>query len=385
MIDQDITMLQLGASMLSPNDFLVNVLNKFCLIQWSSKEFDCSGDDSIRQTTTLVEEFFSLLIYVLGERWTISSNILETLTPPPPTWRMSILFCSLQIIIFQIHSWCWPSHWWGCSSSWGYSFVVRRADDLFCPSKSTLWGWKQRERIRKSYRVLSYFQETQFIEVWLQLIPNPVHAYLYYNKTLFSSVSLGPSGKGVFELRPEFYNEYNAFFYHYTKEEQSKSDETQRVRKRARSGKVVTHSFIFKFFSKRSLLIFRFLWLQRRTGMPSSSSTPSFDTSVFRLGKHHAMRPVSLLDRISLRKSWQFKVQVLFWKPGIDNALLPFRSWWVLPENLTHCVFLRSTEFSFSSGYASVRKNDDQMSLRQNHSSSPSEPSIITYFLFWNN
>ena len=52
---------------------------------------------------------------------------------------------------------------------------------------------------------------------------------------LFFSSGLAPSGKGVYELRPEFYSEYNVFFYHYTKEGQSKSEETQRLRKRARS------------------------------------------------------------------------------------------------------------------------------------------------------
>ncbi len=29
-------------------------------------------------------------------------------------------------------------------------------------------------------------------------------------------------GKGVYELKEEFYDQYNVFFYHYTKEEQSK-------------------------------------------------------------------------------------------------------------------------------------------------------------------
>merc|ERR1719334_2099208 len=40
-------------------------------------------------------------------------------------------------------------------------------------------------------------------------------------------------GKGVYELKPEFYKEYNVFFYHYSKEEQSRSEEVQRKRKRA--------------------------------------------------------------------------------------------------------------------------------------------------------
>merc|ERR1719381_10622 len=38
------------------------------------------------------------------------------------------------------------------------------------------------------------------------------------------------SGKGVYELKDEFYSEYDVFFYHYTREDQSKSEEVQRAR-----------------------------------------------------------------------------------------------------------------------------------------------------------
>ena len=68
MLDQDITMLQLAAALMDPDEFMINLLNKFSRVGWSNKEFDCAEDDSIRQTTTIVEEFFSLLIMIVGER-----------------------------------------------------------------------------------------------------------------------------------------------------------------------------------------------------------------------------------------------------------------------------------------------------------------------------
>ena len=40
-------------------------------------------------------------------------------------------------------------------------------------------------------------------------------------------------GNGRYELKPEFYNDYNVFFYRYSRESQSKSEETQRHRKKA--------------------------------------------------------------------------------------------------------------------------------------------------------
>ena len=78
MLDQDVTMLQLAAALMDPNDFLINLVNKFSLVTWSNKEFDCAEDDSIRQTTTVVEEFFSLLIMIVGERWVASQVWLLT-------------------------------------------------------------------------------------------------------------------------------------------------------------------------------------------------------------------------------------------------------------------------------------------------------------------
>ena len=39
------------------------------------------------------------------------------------------------------------------------------------------------------------------------------------------------TARRLYELKPEFYNRYNVFYYHYTKEEQSKSVENQRQRR----------------------------------------------------------------------------------------------------------------------------------------------------------
>ena len=43
----------------------------------------------------------------------------------------------------------------------------------------------------------------------------------------------GTNSKGVYELKDKYYEEYNVFFYHYTREDQSKSEETQRSRLKA--------------------------------------------------------------------------------------------------------------------------------------------------------
>ena len=70
MLDQDVIMLQVAAANMEPDEFLVNLLAKYQLIEWSGDDFDCSEDDSIRQVTTLVEEYLNVVILVLGERHT---------------------------------------------------------------------------------------------------------------------------------------------------------------------------------------------------------------------------------------------------------------------------------------------------------------------------
>ena len=89
MEDQDITMLQLAGANMNPNDFLINIINKFNLVPWTQVnfmkfhkfckfvynfwffqvDFNCNEDDSIRQVNTLAEEFLSTLIYILSERF----------------------------------------------------------------------------------------------------------------------------------------------------------------------------------------------------------------------------------------------------------------------------------------------------------------------------
>lgn len=73
MLDRDITLLQIGASLIESNEFLIHVLNKFNLINWALEAFEidtlkASEEDNMRQVINLVEEFLYLLIAIIGER-----------------------------------------------------------------------------------------------------------------------------------------------------------------------------------------------------------------------------------------------------------------------------------------------------------------------------
>ena len=48
-----------------------------------------------------------------------------------------------------------------------------------------------------------------------------------------------PTSKGSFELKAEYMNRYNMFFYHYTRIEHSKAEDTQRKRKKKNNEEIV--------------------------------------------------------------------------------------------------------------------------------------------------
>lgn len=66
MLDRDVILLQVGASLIESNEFLIHLLNKFNLINWAHPDFESNlrapEEDSMRQKISLVEEFLGLLI-----------------------------------------------------------------------------------------------------------------------------------------------------------------------------------------------------------------------------------------------------------------------------------------------------------------------------------
>lgn len=176
MLDKDIVLLQIGASLIESNEFLIHLLNKFNLINWANPQFEVNAlknpeEDSIRQTTSLVEEFLSLLIVIIGERYNSGVGKVN----PDDTIKKEI--------IQQL-----------CIKPLSHSELNKTLPD----DVNHETGME---------RVINEVAEFK----------KPTQA----------------SGKGVYELKQEFYEQYNVFFYHYTREELSKSEEEQRKRRKA--------------------------------------------------------------------------------------------------------------------------------------------------------
>lgn len=177
MLDRDIILLQTGACLIESNQFMIHLLNKFNLLNWANPDFEAitlqnPEEDSMRQTINLVEEFLGLLITIVGERYT------------PGVGNVTADDRIKKEIIQQL-----------CIKPLPHSELNKTLPD-------------------------DVYHETGMERVIYELAD-------------FKKPSSTSAGKGVYELKPELYAEYNVFFYHYTREELSKSEEAQRKRRKA--------------------------------------------------------------------------------------------------------------------------------------------------------
>eukprot|EP00106_Octopus_bimaculoides_P013402 XP_014780844.1 PREDICTED: E3 ubiquitin-protein ligase UBR2-like [Octopus bimaculoides] len=171
MYDKDIVMLQIGASLLNPDEFLIHLLNKYGLLAWVKSNYDDPGgqEDSVRQTSVLAEEFLNLLIIILGERYTVGVG------------QVTHKDVVKREIIHQL-----------CITPMAHSELVKALPE----------DWNH--------------------ETGIELVVNEV--------ANFKKSQVG--GKGHYELKPEYCEQYNPYFYHYSRSEQSKSEESQMKKKK---------------------------------------------------------------------------------------------------------------------------------------------------------
>ncbi|CAH1159942.1 unnamed protein product [Phaedon cochleariae] len=176
MLDRDITLLQISASLIESNEFLIHILNRFNLINWAMPEegsLKSPEEDSIRQTIGLVEELLHFLIVIVGERYM------------PGVTNVTVEDRIRKEVIQHL-----------CIKPLPHSELIKTIPD---------------DLTSREVAVDEVIQE-------LAIFKKPTHG----------------AGKGVYELKDQYYDDFNVFFYHYTKEEQSKSEEAQRKRHKAK-------------------------------------------------------------------------------------------------------------------------------------------------------
>ncbi|EDV38316.2 uncharacterized protein Dana_GF21816, isoform D [Drosophila ananassae] len=179
MLDRDICCLQIGASLMESNEFLIHLLNKFNLTAWAQPNYEkklaeLTADDEIMRVLSMIDEFLELLIVIIGERWMPGVSMV--------TEEDRLMKEIIQLL---------------CIKSYSHSELSRALPDGNGGNSDSIF-----EDVINSVAVFK----------------KPV----------------GADGKGVYELKERLYEEFNVYFYHYTKEDKSKAEELQRERCKAK-------------------------------------------------------------------------------------------------------------------------------------------------------
>ncbi|XP_027131316.1 E3 ubiquitin-protein ligase UBR2 [Larimichthys crocea] len=174
MFDKDIIMLQAGAAMMDPNHFLMIVLSRFELFHIFSsadcrKRYREANKDVVQQNNTLIEEMLHLIIMVVGERYVSGVGQVE----PFDEVRREIIH---QLSIRPM----------------AHSELVKA------------------------------LPENGNKETGLERVIDSVASFK----------KPGVTGRGLYELRPEWNKYFNLYFHHYSRADQSKAEEAQRKLRR---------------------------------------------------------------------------------------------------------------------------------------------------------
>ncbi|XP_036174018.1 E3 ubiquitin-protein ligase UBR2 isoform X9 [Myotis myotis] len=176
MFDKDIIMLQTGVSMMDPNHFLMIMLSRFELYQiFSTPDYgkrlssEITHKDVVQQNNTLIEEMLYLIIMLVGERFS------------PGVGQVNATDEIKREIIHQL-----------CIKPMAHSELVKS------------------------------LPEDENKETGMESV---IEAVAHFKKP-------GLTGRGMYELKPECAKEFNLYFYHFSRAEQSKAEEAQRKLKR---------------------------------------------------------------------------------------------------------------------------------------------------------
>uniref|UniRef100_A0A8C4M5C4 E3 ubiquitin-protein ligase n=1 Tax=Equus asinus asinus TaxID=83772 RepID=A0A8C4M5C4_EQUAS len=169
MYDKDIIMLQIGASLMDPNKFLLLILQRYELADAFNKTISTKDQDLIKQYNTLIEEMLQVLIYIVGERYV------------PGVGNVTKEEVTMREIVHLL-----------CIEPMPHSAIAKN------------------------------LPENENNETGLENVINKVATFK----------KPGVSGHGVYELKDESLKDFNMYFYHYSKTQHSKAEHMQKKRRK---------------------------------------------------------------------------------------------------------------------------------------------------------
>ncbi|XP_056151209.1 E3 ubiquitin-protein ligase UBR1 [Lampris incognitus] len=168
MYDKDIVMLQITASKMDPNHFLMLILLRFQLFDFFNGSSSSKDQELLKQCNWLTEEMLYLLIVIISERYVpgISQVTKEDVT--------------MREVVHLL-----------CIEPMAHSNLVKG------------------------------LPENESHETGLETVISKVATFK----------KPGVSGHGLYELKKEYLVEFNPFFYHYSKSQHSKAEDAQKKRR----------------------------------------------------------------------------------------------------------------------------------------------------------
>ncbi|XP_056623407.1 E3 ubiquitin-protein ligase UBR1 isoform X2 [Triplophysa dalaica] len=168
MFDKDVIMLQIAASKMDPNHFLMLILLRFELFEMFNGNCSSKDQEVLKQWNRLTEEMLYLIIIIVGERYVpgISDVSKEDVT--------------MREVIHLL-----------CIEPMAHSSLVKS------------------------------LPENESNETGLESVISKVSTFK----------KPGVSGHGLYGLKNEWLKEFNPFFYHYSRPQHSKAEEAQKKRR----------------------------------------------------------------------------------------------------------------------------------------------------------
>lgn len=171
MLDRDIIALQICASLIESNEFLIHVINKFNLIDWISSDYEQTLEGDERSSVVnMIVELLELIIIIVGERHVPGVGMV--------TEEDRIKKEIIQYLCIKPYS--------------------------LSELSETLTDCENKEKIKDILDNIAALEDP----------------------TKSNEAS-------VYELKPQYFDDYNPYFYHYTKEEKTNSEKEQRKRRHA--------------------------------------------------------------------------------------------------------------------------------------------------------
>ncbi|XP_042869972.1 E3 ubiquitin-protein ligase UBR2-like isoform X5 [Penaeus japonicus] len=212
MLDRDVMLLQIAATLIDSNEILVHLLNRFNLMSWAQEDYEMKYlrdevEDGVavkaHATTTTPHRAFRVfrqVHLVLGNSSRLGND--------EDNMRQTVVLVEEYL-----------------------QLVMTIVSERYTPGIGQIG---EEERIKKEIIQLLSIEPMPH-SVLNKALPEGTNHETGMEKVIDSVADFKKSSgatKGFYELKKSYYSHYNLFFYHYTREEQSKSEVAQRARKK---------------------------------------------------------------------------------------------------------------------------------------------------------